>query len=198
MVLLEPQRHGKCANLRKARWLDGARQAKSPGSRKQLLDCDTQLHPADVQTWAVVRTATEGEVLCNVRAAQSEPVAFGKHRLIPVRRCIDQRDRLARRYRPPAHFDIGSRCPCKAAIGRVEPQEFLDRIRQNGYGYGEVAIPNAANLVVLLPPGPFGDQLVIGNAGTIERIQPRKEEILRLMVPTINRYLRPAQIYSPR
>jgi DNA-binding IclR family transcriptional regulator len=67
----------------------------------------------------------------------------------------------------------------------------LDQIRQDGYGYRDGTFPNAANLAVLLPPGPFGDQLVIGNAGTIARIKPRKEEILRAINATIQKYLRP-------
>lgn len=69
----------------------------------------------------------------------------------------------------------------------------LDRIRQNGYGYAEGTIPNGANLAVLLPPGPFGDQLVVGNAGTIARIQPRRDEILDLVHTTIRKYLRDAR-----
>lgn len=66
----------------------------------------------------------------------------------------------------------------------------FDRIRQNGYGYAEGTIPNGANVVVQLPPGPFGDTLVVGNAGTIARIHPRREEILSLMRATIRKYLR--------
>jgi DNA-binding IclR family transcriptional regulator len=66
----------------------------------------------------------------------------------------------------------------------------LDRIRQNGYGYTEGTLPGAANVAVLLPPGPFGDPLVLGNAGTIERIRPRREEILNLVNATIKKYLR--------
>lgn len=66
----------------------------------------------------------------------------------------------------------------------------LDRIRQQGYGYIDGIIPNAANVAMLLPPGPFGDQMVIGNAGTIARIQPRREEIIGFMRATIAKYLR--------
>lgn len=69
----------------------------------------------------------------------------------------------------------------------------LDRIRQDGYGYGEVAIPNAANLAMLLPVGPFGDQLVVGNVGAIGRIKPRREEISHHMKSAIDRYLRNAR-----
>jgi DNA-binding IclR family transcriptional regulator len=66
----------------------------------------------------------------------------------------------------------------------------LDRIRQNGYGYAEGTIPNGANVAMLLPSGPFGDTLVVGNAGTIARIHPRREEILGFMRATIRKYLR--------
>lgn len=66
----------------------------------------------------------------------------------------------------------------------------LDRIRQNGYGYVEGTIPGGANVAVLLPPGPFGDRLVLGNVGTIERIRPRREEILILVNATIKKYFR--------
>jgi DNA-binding IclR family transcriptional regulator len=68
----------------------------------------------------------------------------------------------------------------------------LDRIRQNGYGYIEGTIPGAANIAMLLPPGPFGDRLVIGNAGPIDRIHPRRNEILKFMNATIKKYLRDA------
>ena len=81
----------------------------------------------------------------------------------------------------------------KRAERRVKYQSLvpvLDRIRQNGYGYAEGIIPNGANLAVLLPPGPFGDALVVGNAGTVARIQPRREEILGLMNAMIRKYLR--------
>lgn len=66
----------------------------------------------------------------------------------------------------------------------------LDRIRQNGYGYVEGTIPNGANVAVLLPPGPFGDTLVVGNVGTIARIHPRREEVLGFVNATIRKYLR--------
>lgn len=69
----------------------------------------------------------------------------------------------------------------------------LDRIRQNGYGYIEGTIPSGANVAMLLPTGPFGDQMVIGNAGTIARIQPRIEEIIGFMTATIEKYLRGAR-----
>jgi DNA-binding IclR family transcriptional regulator len=69
----------------------------------------------------------------------------------------------------------------------------LDRIRQDGYGYAEGTIPNAANIAVLLPPGPFGDQLVVGNAGTIARIKPRRDEVLSLVNETVRKYLRNAR-----
>lgn len=65
----------------------------------------------------------------------------------------------------------------------------LERIRQDGYGYAEGVIPNAANLAVLLPSGPFGDQMVVGNAGTIARIDPRRREILDILSSTIGKYL---------
>jgi DNA-binding IclR family transcriptional regulator len=69
----------------------------------------------------------------------------------------------------------------------------LDRIRQDGYGYAEGTIPNAANIAVLLPPGPFGDQLVVGNAGTIARIKPRRDEVLSLVNEIVRKYLRNAR-----
>jgi DNA-binding IclR family transcriptional regulator len=69
----------------------------------------------------------------------------------------------------------------------------LDRIRQNGYGYVEGTIPGGANVAVLLPPGPFGDCLVMGNAGTIERIKPRRDEILKFMRAAIAKYMRNAR-----
>jgi DNA-binding IclR family transcriptional regulator len=66
----------------------------------------------------------------------------------------------------------------------------LDRIRQNGFGYVEGTIPGAANVAVLLPPGPFGDPLVLGNTGSIERIRPRRDEILGLVNATLKKYFR--------
>lgn len=66
----------------------------------------------------------------------------------------------------------------------------LDRIRQNGYGYLEGTIPGGANVAVLLPPGPFGDTLVIGNAGTVARIKPRRAEILGFMNAAVRKYMR--------
>jgi DNA-binding IclR family transcriptional regulator len=66
----------------------------------------------------------------------------------------------------------------------------LDRIRQNGFGYVEGTIPGAANVAVLLPAGPFGDRLVLGNTGAIERIRPRREEILALVNATLKKYFR--------
>jgi DNA-binding IclR family transcriptional regulator len=67
----------------------------------------------------------------------------------------------------------------------------LDQIRQAGYGYIEGTVPGAANIAVLLSPGPFGDRLVVGNAGPVERIRPRQDEILKLMNATIKKHLRP-------
>jgi DNA-binding IclR family transcriptional regulator len=66
----------------------------------------------------------------------------------------------------------------------------LDRIRQDGYGYTENTLPNGANLAMLLPPGPFGDRLVIGNAGTVARIRPRRSVILKFMQETMQKYFR--------
>lgn len=70
----------------------------------------------------------------------------------------------------------------------------LDRIRQDGYGYTEQgSVVGAANVAMLLPSGPFGDRLVVGNVGAIDRIRPRREEILGLMRATIAKYLRDAR-----
>ncbi len=69
----------------------------------------------------------------------------------------------------------------------------LDRIRQDGYGYSEETFPGTANVAVLLPPGPFGDRLVMGNAGTTDRIRPRKAEILKFVNATIRKYFRDAR-----
>lgn len=67
----------------------------------------------------------------------------------------------------------------------------IERIRQDGYGYTEQGlIPGAANVAMLLPPGPFGDQMVVGNTGTIARIGPRRDEIVSIMRATIGKYLR--------
>ena len=45
-------------------------------------------------------------------------------------------------------------------------------------------------MAVLLPAGPFGDRLVLGNTGAIERIRPRREEILALVNATLKKYFR--------
>ncbi len=79
----------------------------------------------------------------------------------------------------------------RVKYGAIAP--VLDRIREDGYGYADGTIPNAANLAVLLPPGPFGDQMVVGNAGPISRINPRRDEILGLLKMTIGKYLRGAR-----
>lgn len=70
----------------------------------------------------------------------------------------------------------------------LEP--ILDSIRQSGYGYAEGNIPNGANIAVLLPTGPFGDCMVLGTAGAVERIRPRREEILKFVNATIAKYMR--------
>jgi len=69
----------------------------------------------------------------------------------------------------------------------------LDRIRQDGYGYSADTIPNAANLAVLLPAGPFGDQMVVGNAGTTSRIASRRDDILAVLHAVIGKYLHGAR-----
>ena len=66
----------------------------------------------------------------------------------------------------------------------------LDRIREKGFSYTEGTIPNSASVAMLLPPGPFGDQLVVGNAGAITRIRPRQDEIVKILKATIQKYLR--------
>jgi len=68
----------------------------------------------------------------------------------------------------------------------------LERIRQDGYGYIAGTIPDTANLAMLLPPGPFGDQLVVGNAGPVARIASRREEILAVLKSVIRKYARDA------
>lgn len=68
----------------------------------------------------------------------------------------------------------------------------LDRIRQLGYGYTEATIPGAAHLALLLPPGPFRDCLVMGAAGTVGRIRPRRDEIVKIMRASIEKYIRRA------
>lgn len=66
----------------------------------------------------------------------------------------------------------------------------LDGIRQAGFGYSEDTFPGTANVTILLPPGPFGDILVMGNAGTTDRIRPRRDQILSIMRSTVERYFR--------
>jgi DNA-binding IclR family transcriptional regulator len=66
----------------------------------------------------------------------------------------------------------------------------LDCIREKGFSYTEGTIPDTASVAMLLPPGPFGDQLVVGNAGTISRIRPRQDEIVKTLKATIQKYLR--------
>lgn len=68
----------------------------------------------------------------------------------------------------------------------------LDRIRRDGYGYSADTVPNAANLAVLLPVGPFGDQMVVGNAGTTSRIASRRDDILAAFHSVIGKYARDA------
>jgi DNA-binding IclR family transcriptional regulator len=67
----------------------------------------------------------------------------------------------------------------------------LNLIRQQGYGYTEQGlIPGAGNVSMLLPAGPFGDQMVVGNANSIARISSRRDEIVAIMKATIRKYLR--------
>jgi DNA-binding IclR family transcriptional regulator len=75
-------------------------------------------------------------------------------------------------------------------IGFKKLVPILDGIRQAGYGYSEETFPGSANIALLLPPGPFGDILVIGNAGTTDRIRPRKAQILEIMRGTVDRSFR--------
>ena len=42
---------------------------------------------------------------------------------------------------------------------------------------------------MLLPNIPTGESLVIANVGSVDRIRPRKDEILKLMRATIDQHL---------
>ena len=58
----------------------------------------------------------------------------------------------------------------------------LDGIRQNGHGFDDgETFPGRASIAMLLPKIPTGETLVIANAGSTERIRPRKEEVLKFM-----------------
>ncbi len=62
----------------------------------------------------------------------------------------------------------------------------LDGIRRNGYGFNDGGtFPGHASIAMLLPKIATGETLVVANAGSTDRIRPRRDEVLKFMRATI-------------
>ena len=96
--------------------------------RQQLIQSDAELLTREWDAGAHVRAPTEGKVLFDVLAAKPEFVRRLEHSLVAVRGSIDERDRFARLDPAAVQLDRSARGPREAAVRRVQPQEFLDRI----------------------------------------------------------------------
>lgn len=65
----------------------------------------------------------------------------------------------------------------------------LDDIRQTGYGFNDGAtFPGHASVAILLPKMPTGETFVVANAGSSDRIRPRRHEIIRFMQAMISKH----------
>jgi hypothetical protein len=77
-------------------------------------------------------SATEGEVVTDVRAVESDLVRVGEAGLVPVGRSEEEQECGARRQGRPRDRDLSSRDALEAAVRRVVTKRFLDDARDDG------------------------------------------------------------------
>ena len=92
---------------------------------QQFFQRDAHLEACQRRAQAHMRAAAEGHRILHVGSTQAEARRILEHVLVAIGRGVHQRDGFACRNGAAMQRDVGVRRAREAAIGRVQPQEFL-------------------------------------------------------------------------